>query len=225
MSYPSGGYGSGGYGPGGYGSGGPGGPPGPQRSPWASPVVLVAVAAGILLVVGGALAAFLLIPTSSSDTETAASSSSVAPPQRTVTDTVTRAPGGGENPGGVPDPPAAGNDEPTPPRAYPTVPGADWQGFTDGPRCNSSEDPAVMIGQTSLSRVLICQVGEQTGRWYYKGLASSGSIEIAYPTRWGGGYRVTNNGVVYLISPDRLTITESGETLSDEPMLAYWSQG
>ncbi|GAA1481775.1 hypothetical protein GCM10009624_22150 [Gordonia sinesedis] len=216
MTYPSGSY------PTGPSAGGP--PPRPDRSPWASPVVLVAIAAGILLVVGGALAAFLLIP-SSSDNRAAPPSTSVTTTtsgQSVITKTITPPPGA--NPGAGPTV-TTEPVEPTTPHASPTVPGADWQGFTDGPRCNAAEDPAIVVGQTSRSRVVICQVGTESGRWYYKGLAAEGAIEIGYPTRTADGYRAVNKGVVYVVSPASLTISQGGEILSDEPMLAYWSLG
>ncbi|ANY22957.1 hypothetical protein [Gordonia terrae] len=225
MSYPPsgpGGYPHGDYPQGGYPSGGyPSGqvPPGPPRSPWSSPAVLVAIGAGVLLVVVGVLAALLLIPADddSADRDTADGG---PPSGSTVTSTVTR-PAETTAPTTTPTTPTL--TSPTPVRPAPTVAGADWQGFTTGPRCNAAGDPAVVVGQTSRSRVVICQVGTQTGRWYYKGLAPEGGIELQFPTRTGDTFEARNGAVRYLVSPASLTIVEGGAVLAEEPMLAYWS--
>ncbi|MYR06194.1 hypothetical protein GTV32_07645 [Gordonia sp. SID5947] len=176
-----------------------------DRSPWAAPIVIIG--AGVLIVVAAALAALLLF-----DDDTApppSSASSTASTSRTiVTSTVTDI--------------ATSTATVTTGRTVPTVPGTDWQGFPDGPRCNGSDDPAVMIGETARSRIVICQVGAQTGRLYYKGSADSRSVEIDHPRRTGDTFRVTNDGVTYVISPDALVISHGHETVADEPMLAHW---
>lgn len=102
------------------------------------------------------------------------------------------------------------------------VTGADRQGFASGPRCNAAGDDAVFVGRTERSRVVICQVGSQTGRYYYKGLAGGNSIEVGYPTRSGSQFTATNKGVSYIVSPSSLTITENGAVLTREPMLQAW---
>lgn len=230
MTYPP--DGSGGYGPGGYpqnpdpysqggyqpGYGPAGYPQGPPpRSPWSSPAVLVAIVAGVLLVAVGVLAAFLLIPADDDSEEKSAASSTQATPE-TVTNTVTQTPA-------PVNPTTTTTTTTVPNRPLPTVPGADWQGFTSGPRCNASDDPAVAIGMTSRSRVVICQVGNQTGRWYYKGATPNGTIELQYPTLTGDTFEARNGSVRYLVSPSSLTIVDGGRVLSDEPMIAYWSRG
>lgn len=219
MTYPP--SGPGGYPQGGYPSGGyPQGPvpPGPPRSPWSSPAVLVAIGAGVLLVVVGVLAALLLIP---ADDESADRDSADGgqPSASTFTSTVTR-------PAETTTPTTATTTTTTPPppvRPTPTVAGADWQGFTSGPRCNAADDPAVAVGQTARSRVVICQVGTQTGRLYYKGAAPEGGIELQFPTRTGNTFEARNGSVRYLVSPTSLTIVDGGAVLTEEPMLAYWS--
>lgn len=219
MTYPP--DGSGGYPPGGYpGAYGPGGypqgpPPQPPRSPWTSPAVLVAIGAGVLLVVAGGLAAFLLIPSDEESSDTTAATTT-NPEPATITSTVTRSPT-------PPQTTVTTTPPPVPNRPTPTVTGADWQGFVTGPRCNAADDPAVAIGQTSRSRVVICQVGNQTGRWYYKGQAPEGGIELQFPTRVGNTFEARNGAVRYLVSPASLTIVEGGSVLTNEPMLAYWS--
>ncbi|WP_238422140.1 hypothetical protein [Gordonia sp. 'Campus'] len=219
MSYPPSGpagYPQGGYPQGGYPQGRP--TPGPPRSPWSSPAVLVAIGAGVLLVVAAVLAALLFIPADdeSADRDSADGGQSSTP---TFTSTVTRS----AETTPTTTTPTTPSTSSTPPRPIPTVSGADWQGFTDGPRCNAAGDPAVAVGQTSRSRVVICQVGSQSGRWYYKGLAPEGGIELQFPTRTGDTFEARNGAVSYLVSPTSLTIVENGSVLTAEPMLAYWS--
>lgn len=107
----------------------------------------------------------------------------------------------------------------------PTVAGADGQGFLPGagPRCNST-NPAVVIGRTSKSLIVVCQTG--VGRYYYKGLrASDGStIELDDPTPTGTGFVALNGKVRYTIDPNSLVISEGGGVLATEPMLAFWSK-
>lgn len=106
-----------------------------------------------------------------------------------------------------------------------TVSGADGQGFLPGtgPRCNST-NPAVAIGRTSKSQVVVCQTG--AGRYYYKGLRTSdgSTIEIDDPTPTGAGFVALNGKVRYTIDPNSLVITEGTGVLADEPMLAFWSK-
>lgn len=107
----------------------------------------------------------------------------------------------------------------------PTITGADGQGFLNGngPRCNSS-NPAVAIGRTSESLVVVCQTG--VGRYYYKGLRrTDGSmIELDDPTATGNGFVAVNGKVRYALGPNSLDITEGTTVLANEPMLAYWSR-
>lgn len=189
------------------------------RSSWSWPVILIAVLAGLLLVLAAVLAAILLTNRSATNAHTAAATSSAtetsattAPPTSTVISTVVQTPA---------QTPTVTRTQSA--RATPDVPGTDWQGFYDGPRCNSSDDPAVAIGQTPRSRVVICQVGDQTGRWYYKGAASGGTIEVGYPTRSGDTFTAVNGSVTYVLSPDNLEIIDNGQVAGDEPMSWFWT--
>lgn len=201
MAYPGGNYSTSGPVP-------PGQPP---RSPWSSPVVLVAAAAGVLLVVAGVLAAVILIPESEPG------------PVSSSSTTVVTATGGSTITSVVTAPPAtAPPTTPTPTHNSPTVPSTDWQGFSDGPRCNASNDPAVAIGLTGRSRVVICRVGADGGL-YYKGLADGDAIELQFPIRSGDTFTATNGAYSYIVSPTSLMITKGGSVLNSEPMIAYWS--
>ena len=206
MSYPPGGYPP----PSPY-------PPPPERSPWSSPPVLVAIVAGVLILVAGVAAALLFIP-GDDDSDSATTTSS----QSTITSTVTGRSDDGTSTVTVPTTTQTTTTS-TPDRQAPTIPGTDASGFVAGPRCNAPEDPVVMAGQTDRSRMVICQVGTQTGRWYYKGLAPEGGIEIGYPTRSGDTFVARNGSIVYTISPSRLVITDGGSVIADEAMIAYWS--
>lgn len=114
-------------------------------------------------------------------------------------------------------PPAAGNGRQIPPDADP-------QGFVGYPdaRCNDT-NPAVAIGRTADSVVVICQTG--IGRLYYKGvgLQNGLSVEVDDPVPTGATFVATNNGVQYSLSPTALIITQGSTVLSNEPMLEYWS--
>jgi len=103
------------------------------------------------------------------------------------------------------------------------VSGTDAHGFTDGgPTCDDSADPVIFIGRTYRSQVLICQVGAQEGRYYYKALADGASKHIDFPARSGQSITASSGAVRYIISPDRLLITENGSTIGDEPWRQSW---
>jgi serine/threonine-protein kinase len=215
MTYPpdnSGGYPpAGGYGyptppPQGYG-------PPPPRSPWSSPLVIAAIVLGIVVVLGAGVGAYLLLRGSDGSDEAAASSST----------TTTTAPGVTQVPGGASTSTTTTTTTLTQARPSPTVSGADWQGFLSGPRCNAADDPAVAIGRTARSRVVICQVGDQTGRYYYKGAADAGEIEVGFPQHVGNTFIARNGSVTYTVSPSALVIADGGVTQSTEPMLEYWA--
>ncbi|MBM7366696.1 hypothetical protein [Gordonia hydrophobica] len=197
----------------------PGGPP--RRSPWSSTPVVVAIIAGVVLLVGGVVAA--LVYTNHRSTSTVSAGSSTESGPTTVTHTATAPP----TDTGTAQP----TEQPTPtvpttatvPGTEPiTVPGADRQGFLSGPRCNAAGDDAVFIGVTDRSRVVICQVGSQTGRYYYKGLAGGNAIEIDYPSRAGDTFVATNKDVEYVVTTGSLVIRQNGEVLTAEPMQASW---
>ncbi len=186
----------------------------PPKSPWSSPVVIGAIVAGALVLALAVLVGFLLI--ASADDNTAAPSTTT-PTQQTSTKTITMTPSTA-----VP----TSTLTPTTTRPNlpdPGVPGADGQGFLSGPRCNATEDPAVMIGQTARSNIVVCQVGNQTGRYYYKGLADGNAIEIQFPARSGNRFTAVNNGTTYVVDPSSLTISKNGAVLSSEPMIYYWT--
>jgi diguanylate cyclase len=114
-------------------------------------------------------------------------------------------------------PPPAGNAGQIPPDA-------DRQGFLSypGARCNYT-NPAVVIGRTADSALVICETG--ASRFYYKGvgLKNGLSVEIEDPLQTGTGFVATNNGVQYSVSTGALVITHGSIVLSNEPMLEYWS--
>lgn len=125
---------------------------------------------------------------------------------------------------------ATGNPAPAtgPARPLPSVSASedtDPQGFVGIPeaRCNHT-NPAVAIGQTADSLVVVCETG--AGRYYYKGVRTNdgAAIEIDDPVPSGDGFTATNAGVQYSISSRALVISEGSTVLAEEPMLQYWSQ-
>lgn len=191
--------------------------PHPQ-SPWSSTPVIIAIVAGLILLIGGVAAA--LVYANGSSSSTATSSPPSEPPPNTVTETVH--PTGTLAPESTAPPTTAAPRTAAPESGPITVPGADRQGFAGGPRCNAAGDDAVFIGVTDRSRVVICQVGTQTGRYYYKGSAGGNEIEVGYPVRTGNTFVATNAGVQYLVSPSSLIIRQNGTVLSQESMIASW---
>ncbi|WP_330184756.1 serine/threonine protein kinase [Nocardia sp. NBC_01503] len=104
-----------------------------------------------------------------------------------------------------------------------SVSGTDEQGFLDAPRCNTNV-PALVIGRTAASRVLICYTS--TDRVFYKGFRiSDGAVKIIEnPLPDGsGGYTATNlsDGTQYRITAQALTIVKDGNVLGDEQMIEY----
>ncbi|MFT4127499.1 MAG: hypothetical protein QM662_14875 [Gordonia sp. (in: high G+C Gram-positive bacteria)] len=196
MTYPP--HHSGGYPPAGY----PAYPPTPPpRSPWSSPLVLVAIAIGVVLVIGaGALTWWL---TSSND-----SGADAGPSTSTFTNTVTV--GAGTAPGGT-----------TSVQSRPTVSGTDSQGFlSSSARCDSP-DTAVAVGRTNRSQVVICRSG--VGSLYYMGAADGNSLRVTTVQDNGSSYTAINGNYTYTVSPGSLVITQSGSVIGNETMQDYWA--
>jgi hypothetical protein len=92
-----------------------------------------------------------------------------------------------------------------------------------GARCNYT-NPAVVIGRTAKSALVICETG--AGRYYYKGIGlqnGGSSVEIEDPVPTGSGFVAENNGFQYSVPPGALVITQGSSVLSNEPMLEYSS--
>ncbi|MDO5504047.1 MAG: hypothetical protein Q4G67_12810 [Actinomycetia bacterium] len=105
---------------------------------------------------------------------------------------------------------------------YPS--GADRSGWNSpsGARCNAG-DPAHLMGRTDTARFVICE-NPDNGRFYYKGVTGSGSIELDDPTLSGGGATVRNVNVVYRITPERMTIDENGSEIWNQRVHEYWTR-
>jgi hypothetical protein len=102
--------------------------------------------------------------------------------------------------------------------------GTDLEGFLGYPdaRC-SSANPAVAIGRTPKSLVVICE--DYDGRFYLKGLglADGHSVKIENFVLVEDQFTASSSGVRCLVSPVALTITRGPATITNEPMLEYWS--
>ncbi|MCF8570525.1 hypothetical protein L5G32_09620 [Gordonia sp. HY002] len=195
-------------------------PHGPKRSPFASPAVLVAIVVGVLVLIGGVAGAFVYANSQSDETDTAAPASQSEtnqdrPSQSTVT--VTQPPSQAPT---TPQQTAA--PAPTTAHSSPSVSGATWQGFVGSSAQCNADDAAVFIGYTDRSQVVICQVGSQEGRNYYKGAADGGSVEIGYPSRSGDVFTAVNGGTTYQVSTSSLLITEPDGTPHVETMIQAW---
>lgn len=108
--------------------------------------------------------------------------------------------------------------------ARPAPRGTDLQGFLGypGARCNSA-NPAVAIGRTPKSLIVICE--SYAGRFYYKGLGlrDGRSVEVENFVRAEDKFTALNSGVRCFVSPAALIITRGPAMIIDEPMLEYWS--
>lgn len=102
--------------------------------------------------------------------------------------------------------------------------GFDRQGWThnDQARCNA-DDPAKMVAHSTKSYVVICARADNGAKYYRAYRTTDGSgIEIAHPTRSGGGWHVTNKGTDYYITRSSLRIVSpSGKELANEAMGTY----
>lgn len=105
----------------------------------------------------------------------------------------------------------------TPPAASPSVPGADMDGFLNGPRC---ADQADLILLTAQSAVVICDEG---GSYVYEGmrLQDGGRISLpASPT--ADGYAATNatDGTRYEVTRNGLVIYTRGHVYTEQATAA-----
>lgn len=96
------------------------------------------------------------------------------------------------------------------------VPGADAQGFFDGPRCI---DVAALIMRTALSEIVVCPDDSPAELYEYRGLRLSDGARIALPARrTAGGFLATNpaDGTRYQVSRGGLAIySPDGEVYSE----------
>lgn len=197
-----------------------------RRGASAAVIVLITLLAVLVVALLGVAAYLFLRPdgvTGGSDAQGVAatsSSSTVAPPPTTAQDPVTETTYTSSperetvtvtRPAQRPSAPAA---------SYPV--GADSSGWTGNSqsRCNAS-DPAAMIGRTAQAAFSIC-TNPDNGRYYYRGSASGSGVEVDDPVVSGGTATVSNNGVVYSISPGGMVIYENGAVISSQPMIAFW---
>lgn len=88
------------------------------------------------------------------------------------------------------------------PGELPPLPDADGHGFLDYPEARCLDvDPAVALGRTADSLVLICRVRPR--EWYYRGYGLKNHLPLFIngAQRTAKGFRATNNGVQYDVAP------------------------
>ena len=192
----------------------------PQPQPPNRGPQIVAVIAAIIAV-AAVVAVVVLFVNSGGDDEVAAPESSGP----VVTEYV-QAPAspGSDTDTGVKQPPAPSPTQSSsaPQLPIPPIAGANAHGFVGGPTCDDNADPLVFLGYTQRSQVIVCQVGRQTGRYYYKGKADGQFSHVDFPTRSGNTFTATNGNTSYIVSPQSLVITENGRVLTTEPMREAW---
>ncbi|MCX5044966.1 serine/threonine protein kinase [Aldersonia sp. NBC_00410] len=177
--------------------------------------VLLTLLIVVVIALGGIVTWLLLQRADSADRATGPTTGLVAPAVRAPT---------------VEVPPSQVRTTTTPrvPPLIGSVAGADEQGFLSpaSARCNST-DPAMAIGRTTKSLVVVCLTGG--GRYYYKGVRVSDglSIELDDAVSIGSGFTVTNpvDGTRYVVTRSSLTIVDGdGGVLATEPMVEYASR-
>jgi len=115
-----------------------------------------------------------------------------------------------------PVPPAGGSRHP--------LPDANVHGFMAYPEAQCLDiDPAVALGRTADSLVVICQ--NSRGDMYYRGfgLGNHLSLLIDSARRSEDGFVAFNNGYRYTLSRNALVVTHGSTVVSNEPMVEYWS--
>ena len=94
-------------------------------------------------------------------------------------------------------------------------------GFPGGPYCNG---PAKVMGETAISKVVICPVQGPTG-WMYSGQAkSTGNWIDVWGATWDAdGFHAYNDGYTYHVHRDRFLITApNGAVVENLPW--WWYQ-
>jgi hypothetical protein len=127
----------------------------------------------------------------------------------------------------------AGQSSPTPDRSQleqftdadtrPVPQNTDPRGFIGypGAQCDSA-NPAVALGRTAESLVVICQ--NFSGGFYYKGLGlkSGVSSEVGDCFSDGNRFVAVSGQARYVVSPGALTISRGPHSVVNEPMVEYW---
>jgi hypothetical protein len=97
-----------------------------------------------------------------------------------------------------------------------TLPGADTQGFSNGPRCSYR---AALMVRTALSQAVVCDEG--SGTYTYKGLRlkDQGRIDLSGALPTANGFTVSNSdGTRYDISRSGLVITTAGDVYTEQAL-------
>lgn len=108
-----------------------------------------------------------------------------------------------------------------------SLPGTDSLGFVDYPRarCDPENEPAVMA-RTTLSVLVVCQVGP--GNYYYRAVRVSDgdSIELANAVRSSAGFDVTSpaDGTIRQVRSTYVRIIFPGGPVQTEPIVEYASR-
>ena len=101
--------------------------------------------------------------------------------------------------------------------------GTDPRGFVgySAAQCNSA-NPAVALGRTTQSLVVICQ--NFSGRFYYRALnlQSGQSAEVADCVPERDSFVAVSGDAKYLVSPAALIVYRGKRSVSSEPMVEYW---
>jgi hypothetical protein len=119
--------------------------------------------------------------------------------------------------------PQSPNKTPVAPPLRPSVApfSADDRGFIDSSARCQGPRPALAIGRTKGSLVVIC--GDQPGRYEYLGvrLSDAAVMRARAETSSATGFLAQKSGVVYAVSPTELKVTAGSRVIKREPMIEY----
>ncbi|QKT06729.1 hypothetical protein HUN08_05635 [Gordonia sp. X0973] len=174
--------------------------PAPRAARSSLPIVLAVLLVGALAVVGVALGVVLIGKNDKATTPAPSVAAPVSPDVVTTTTTTTV---------------TAQTPAPAPGGSAPFT-GTDGQGFLSGTaRCNV-DDPAVFIGRTNRSEVVVCRAASSSGGLYYKGYADgSASPDVSWPRMIGSTYVFTSGNTTYEVGPSALTIRTPGGDVTE----------
>lgn len=109
----------------------------------------------------------------------------------------------------------------SPPKPPPARFASDDRRFIDSSaRCRETQ-PALAIGRTVGSLVVIC--GEQPGQYEYLGvrLSDAAMLRANAQTYAARGFLEQKTGVLYAVSPAELKVTAGNTVIKREPMIEY----
>ncbi|RDH79169.1 hypothetical protein DVS77_06885 [Mycolicibacterium moriokaense] len=120
-----------------------------------------------------------------------------------------------------PSPAQAHDGQPLTAPAAPAAFPSDDMGFIDSSARCQRDHPALAIGRTEGSLVVIC--GGRSGDYEYLGVRLSDAAMLRTDAQTGSksGFLAKKDGVLYAVSPAELKVTAGDTVIKQEPMIEY----